>query len=744
MNKVIMKIKRLAHNLSSDRLYEVRNKKLLDYKVRNKWTILIGLFFVGISMAMLILSSWVPDNHSEYIESQNGISAVANKEVIWAASALQSSECGITAKCLKQMNNFAPTTIEKLDSVVNSSDSPKILAMKIAMPVSVFDSLRSEPTFKIAIPNFRYERASVFLGEEILGKYYRNQAIDPVFEQQSLDSAQEFLHFVVLMEVLPSDRTIQNKRTHEGFLVSNQSGFDTYQKYLYLKSSGAVGSMGTVAKIVLALFCLMLFLIVDSSPESVGLALFMVFEAVALGVGRDWIPLDMLGIGHKMVITNTFYQMGDILKIYFFLQLARVGTPRVMPWILWGFAVSIPYGFFMEYAHLNSFTWQYKIPRTRDTLAGTIGFVVCLHSLIALRNKPLPWRKSALLIGITAALVEISKSWISHSDLITIFPLVATVVAIMEANLGYIYALSTFLNISTLENRVATLTEEKSKANEIQKQMELGQSLQKAFLKLPALPNSVKFSCYHKAAVYVSGDTYFVHWNESQNVVTFLLNDVTGHGIQAALKAFAGNIIAKTVWVDSPLDPRRVVQRRKQQSGMERYDKLVDELLCHIDPEETEDFNALLGAEFEVDTGELKLYRANYNFPFVVQPDFDWTLDLENSEDIERKWTFNKVSVPNRQVKTLDLKPGGFVIFISDGYIETSRDELSFLRSLKKAISMNSQNVNSESLKKNIIDWALATNKDLIHDDQTVMVFQYTPTKEVLDLRDSNMKRAVA
>src|SRR5690606_29163951 len=141
---------------------------------------------------------------------------------------------------------------------------------------------------------------------------------------------------------------------------------------------------------------------------------------------------------------------------------------------------------------------------------------------------------------------------------------------------------------------------------------------QQAFLELPQMPKDIGLSCHYEAAVYVSGDTYFVHWNKNLNILTFLLNDVTGHGIQAALKAFACNIIARSVWNRPGV---RNDRRANAQTRLEKYDAAVEELICKDG--KIPDFNAMVGAEFHQDSGIVRLYRVNYNFPILIEPNFD-------------------------------------------------------------------------------------------------------------------------
>ena len=726
--------------------YEQRKRNLAQMRIRSCPAVAGGLILAAGMILMLMMSTWSAESLPSYIESQSSLSIVDPDAVDWFINKDAADSCHLDFECLS--TPYEKISLQQIDQLRNQTTKIDYRAIRVQIDADHFSFLSGERVIDLTLPRFHFETARVLHQGRLINTYFKNEVLTVSLPNQFTDGRVGFIKLDLLFEILPDGRTMQSKRLYEGTLISSRTGTEKIERHSLAMTTGANGAFGAVAKIVLALFCILLFLIVDSSPEALALALFMSFEGLAMGVGQGWLPLSYLGLGHSVVWTNMFYQMGDILKIYFFLQLARLYQVKLWPWIVGGFLVSIPYGFFMEYAHANNFTWQYLIPRSRDTLAGSIGLGACLYSLWTLKGQRLWWRQSALLLGCVAAVVEVTKSWLSHSESHDIYAVFGLIYLGLEANLAYLYVLSTLLNISSLENRVRSLTREKADATEIERQMQLGRSLQQAFLALPKLPDEINLSCHHEAAVYVSGDTYFVHWDEVESTVTFLLNDVTGHGVQAALKAFASNVIAKTIWVDRPKDPRRVGERRQLPARMERYDKLMDSLLCHSNGETVDDFNALLGAEFYIDTGRLFLYRANYNSPYIFEPQFDWLSpnDPAKTEGADQEkspssygWNLEKVCLGNRQITERFLTPGSFVVFVSDGYLQNSRDEKNFLRGLGSRLAtigkeaFHSQDegraqLSTELVKGHIVDWAKQNQKDLIHDDQTVMVFQYTPT----------------
>lgn len=101
----------------------------------------------------------------------------------------------------------------------------------------------------------------------------------------------------------------------------------------------------------------------------------------------------------------------------------------------------------------------------------------------------------------------------------------------------YLLLLSVFINISTLEKRVKSLSQVAINAKEMEREMVLGQAVPASFLRMPETPAGMGVVCHHEPAVYVSGDIYYVHWDGKREILTMLLSDIAGHGVQAALKA---------------------------------------------------------------------------------------------------------------------------------------------------------------------------------------------------------------
>lgn len=703
------------------RLYQLRQEGRPEAGARSRPAIALSLFLLATATALLISTAWVPHDVRSYLASRPDIHPVEESSQRWVASPMTYEECDFGPSCLGRLRSLAvpKASLGEIDTLQNAGPGKARLLVGLNLPLDAFAPLSSLQVVTLSLPGFNFYRADLYIDGTFSGTFYQGQRLAVGLETEALTKKTGDLRIEAVFEVLQSDRTLAGNRNQEGVLVASQGEFERYRDFLGTKRANAAGSMGHLSKIVLAIFCLLLFLIVDSSAESYGLALFMGFEAAAMGIGEGWLPIGYLGIDRVPVFVNFFYQMGDILKLFFLMQMARVGKVSAVPWLIIGAVVSVPYGFFMEYAGQHDITWVYKIPRSRDTFVGVVGAAVCLAAVYAIRGKSLPWRRAALLIAATAAAFEVINTWIAHSDLMRIYPQMKTLFTVFQANCGYLFALSTFLNISTLENRVKSLTAAAARADAIERELEIGQIVQRALLRPPELPGTVDLLCHHEAALYVSGDTYYAHWDRTRHVVSFLVSDVTGHGVQAALKASACNVLAKTLW---EVDPTGQIDRFGAGEGrrLAELDRLTQKLMVEMDA--IPDFNSLCGCEFNLQTGRLAIYRSNFTFPIVVSP--REAFDEHEAPVLGEFWAPEVVASRNQEIVFKQLKRGSFVLLMSDGFMESSRDYKQFNEYLRRQLAHRETNVTVKSMTDMILRHEAFNRK--LTDDRTLMVFQWT------------------
>lgn len=416
-------------------------------------------------------------------------------------------------------------------------------------------------------------------------------------------------------------------------------------------SNGAI--VGLMSRVLIAVFALMLFLFLDSAPETLGLALFLGFEAVAVGLGENWLSLHW-----NQFAIHYSYQMGDIFRLYFFLQLARVIKPSATKWLIYGTLLSIPYGFAKQMETTWGIDGLALIPRLRDSFAGTVGALACLKTLWTIRHVNLPWRRIALLLGAIGSSQQVigpMTHYLPHINDSTNF---SGFYVVFEALSVYILALATFTNISTLENRVRRMSAAKVRSDLIEQEMELGRTVQKAFLNIPKMPPDFEIVSTHEAAVYVSGDLFYVHWDEVEQRLVVLLTDVTGHGVQASLKAVACFMVARNLW-QSRQDLKGMLAEPSIKSKFGSFQRQASELLTNFSS--IPDVAACGGIEFFPRQRKAFLYRSNFQAPLILEPDG------------EGGWSLVTSSLQVGQPTAYRVKPGVVLAFFSDGFIEGSR-----------------------------------------------------------------------
>ena len=476
--------------------------------------------------------------------------------------------------------------------------------------------------------------------------------------------------------------------------------------------NGAI--VGMMSRVLIAVFALMLFLFLDSAPETLGLALFLGFEAIAVGLGANW-----MSVHWNNFAIHYCYQMGDIFRLYFFLQLARVIKPSATKWLLYGTLLSIPYGIAKQMEAAWGIDGLALIPRLRDSFAGTVGALACLKTFWTIRNLKIPWRRFALILGALGSAQQVlgpMTHYFPHLNDSTAF---TGFYIVYESLSVYILALATFTNISTLENRVRRLSASKVRSDLIEQEMELGRSVQKAFLNIPKMPPDFEIVATHEAAVYVSGDLYFVQWNEVEQRLVVLLSDVTGHGVQASLKAVACFMVARNLW-HSQHDTNRPIVESVIKSKFGSFYRQASELLTSFSA--TPDVLAFGGIEFYPRQRRAFLYRSNFHTPLLIEPDGDGS------------WSIVVPALKVGEATPYRIKPGTALAFFSDGFIEGSRQ---YSRLIKYISSDLASFDGKASSLRDLFAAFNAQNLDRPNDDRTLVVVSWRREEYLKSLKKS-------
>ena len=186
------------------------------------------------------------------------------------------------------------------------------------------------------------------------------------------------------------------------------------------------------------------------------------------------------------------------------------------------------------------------------------------------------------------------------------------------------------------------VTDEKRRELDLRKELLLAAQLQKALL--PTIPRSGHFqiaTVFHPLG-FVSGDLYYLEWQNDQRVLRGVLLDLTGHGIATALQTAAVNVLL-----------HQVMDWQGEQTLAERLGWLNRRIPDYID--ETT-FAAAIGFEIDFSLMELRYVSAGishflYNGEKVSVEGMYLGIRAEETYELHRR--------PIRQ--------GDAVCFFSDG-----------------------------------------------------------------------------
>ena len=272
--------------------------------------------------------------------------------------------------------------------------------------------------------------------------------------------------------------------------------------------------------------------------------------------------------------------------------------------------------------------------------------------------------------------------------------------------------------LSSVQKELKKLLDLERKWNkEIEDDLSLGREIQEAIQLIPQLPKDINIITDQNAAQFVSGDTYFINWNPNHNLCTFFLQDIVGHGVQAALKASISHQIAKNIWTQD-----NIVDRR-----LKNYDNQLQEFFNNLHQKAT-DFNALVGAEFNTRTHMLRIYRSNYVSPVLIKPDHEVFSDTSSSSLLDTTWEMKPLAIKNRTEYQHILKPGSILLILSDGYLYNSTTEMNLFRYLRSHIN-TPEFLKIQDLNKylNLIKEWFSTLKNTPVDDKSIIAFQWLP-----------------
>jgi hypothetical protein len=473
--------------------------------------------------------------------------------------------------------------------------------------------------------------------------------------------------------------------------VADQADVRAFTSFLEKVKSEQNRRVSMLARILLALFCAMIYFTIERSPETLGLSLLSGFEASALLFGFNGITPPILPTGISYAFEKHFFwALADFFRVYFTFQICRVGRPSTKHWFLWGVPISLVYGF-CRYGEVKwGWAWANQSWAYKDFFFGNISGAVSFFVMLKLIDVKL-WRRAAIVglvfianipeIGVAAGELFLKEYDLGYYSAFFTF---------LESNSVIILMLCTLLNVSDLETKVRTLVDLRKIDYKLEQELQLAEAVQKSLLQSDFENDFISFKSLYKPASYVSGDMYFVNWDNNDSKATILLYDVVGHGVQAALKASAAFAIADTIWNSKKKDVPNINKNKRKEPTPRLSDSkiLVFEDMVHrhlLERGSGEDFCALVAVEIDFKNKKLCVYRSNYGAPILIQA-------KGGSVNI------SKLNIPNRELCWFDFDANTKILIASDGLINNSRTE-------KKIVDDLSKNLTKENCHESILKY---------------------------------------
>jgi hypothetical protein len=693
-------------------LYDRRRLNAFELNSRNALTIAFAGTILAILLAALSLKAISTPDFRSFSAGRSGLHFLSENDVRYegvrprrvdctydcdATGVPRVSEPGVAIESPEELNDHS------ISKAIRPTSSLQRFwgRLDVMLTPSAVSSVKSsEENLVISLPRISFQFARVTVNGESAGTFASSAPIRLTLPRSFIE--RDLVKISVTYSVQSNGITFLNRDDSVPPYLSSLSESRRLEQFLtsHRDNSGVI--VGIMSRVLIGVFALMLFIFIDSAPESLGLALFLGFEALSIGLGQGWISTK-----YNPFIIHYSYQMGDIFRLYFFLQLARVIKPNPRMWLMFGTLLSVPYGI----AKQMEVAWQIDglalIPRIRDATVGSLGALACLWTLWSIRGKKIPWRRVALILGAVGSAQQILGPLTFYWPELNEGAGFRGTYVVLEALSVYILALSTFTNISTLENRVKSLSIAKAKSDLIEQELELGRTVQRAFLHIPKVPPDFQVLGSLEAAVYVSGDIYFVHWDEVEQRLAIVLADVTGHGVQASLKATACFMVARNLW-QSKLPRDNVGYPGSEKSKFKTFHRQTTEILGLFN--DIPDIATFAGVEIFPRTRRAFFYRNNFHAPIILAPDEagGWQLDMP--------------VVPVGEVWDYRIKPGTVFALFSDGFITGAR-QLSELRRFIRG-RLAGFDGRSESLRNIVLEFN-ENNKERPIDDRTLIVVSW-------------------
>lgn len=705
----IANLQHFVHDLAR-RLYEHRRQGMPQEGNRNRLTVGLCMLLLAILACYFVIATTSTPDPMEYLKNRSRIVIPDWQELHWQ---VRQMDCG--KSCNPQVELATKATWIPLKDLkdLNQLDAHRPLHLKLTLPRAALKGLSDYLTITLTVPGLRYFEAQTFVEHKPHRAFYLNRKFVLVLQpKQQIDAAFTIEFFLVPDKELT--KWFDPPRLSEPIYLATQAEMEEFEAYTASQAAGKGSWSSVMTRMVLALFVLLFFMIIDSSPESLGLALAMGFDAAATILANKWMPVNLFGSRLDLAIAEGLTQISLVMQLYFITQLTRLAPKKIGPWIIASAVIALVFGTLRYYNAVSITNRDLMIWTQWRLLLSCIGLAILSLGLVGVARKKLPWRVMALSIAFAATMIKIISLalMLAKHDQTATFTHV--VINLLQPNIPFMIVASTFLNISTLEERVKQQSIVLAEARELEHELEIGRRVQESLHRIPEFPDTIGFNCFYEAKSYVSGDTFFTTYLPSSNRFVLILLDVTGHGIQAALKASACQAIAATLYRDNTVTVPG--------DNLIKYREQVTAYLEHANDQP--DVTAFTGFELDTLTGELKILRTNYLAPLIIErytPDDQGPrsasgkkLAYSSDSGVAREqkiqahqasqWRVHSLPMPNETLHTYQIPAQSYVLLFSDGFIDSSITVAHLIRYLRAQLQREENGINIHSLRSLILE----------------------------------------
>ena len=263
-----------------------------------------------------------------------------------------------------------------------------------------------------------------------------------------------------------------------------------------------------------------------------------------------------------------------------------------------------------------------------------------------------------------------------------------------------------------LDNHIRKLISTTSKHSAIEKELTIASNIQNGLLVASPstnFPNTLSFSTYFKAAKNIGGDFYDVI--EKESTVYFIIGDVSGKGVPAALIAstILSNIRLACQFFDDPTD---IITSVNQEFCKHNSNTVFITIFFGI---------------LNIENGEFKYINAGHSSPYILS---NTAIELKSTKDPVIGVNEYHFYSPNTVILTEKTN----LIFTTDGLEEAhNKNKELFGESRVKELLNSLKNPSATDCKDILVNEVTQFSKGQDpHDDITILSVCYTPQPKTI------------